>query len=60
MTRTTWDKKVTGLPTRPMEGHVLIHGRRGQVSTPNTDGWRDILQQQESRPMAALTEKQLP
>ena len=52
-----------GLPTRPVDGRTPVYqrlGRRGRVSAPNADGWREILLRQETRPAAATTEKQLP
>ena len=53
---------VHDLPARPVDGRVPVRQRlgcRGQVSAPNADGWREILQRQETQPTAALTEKQL-
>lgn len=50
---------VRGLPHWPMDGRVpACHrlGHRGQVSTPNADGWWEILPRQEARPAAASVE----
>jgi hypothetical protein len=35
---------------RPVDGHIPAYqclGRRGRVSDPNSDAWREILTQQE-------------
>jgi hypothetical protein len=51
---------VHGLPARPVDGHAPVRqrlGRRGRVSTPDADGWREILQRQESRAAAASSVK---
>jgi hypothetical protein len=47
---------VHGMPARPMEGRISTHqrlGRRGRVSAPYADGWREILHRQEMRPEVA-------
>jgi hypothetical protein len=49
---------VHGMPARPVEGRIPAHqrlGRRGRVSAPNAEGWREILHQQEMRPEATST-----
>jgi hypothetical protein len=41
---------VHGLPARPVDGRAPVRqrfGRRERVSTPDADGWREILQRQD-------------
>ncbi|XP_066318321.1 uncharacterized protein [Miscanthus floridulus] len=49
---------VNGLPMRPVDGRVPARqrlGRRGRVSAPNNDGWREILPRQVSGSAAATS-----
>jgi hypothetical protein len=50
---------VNGLPMRPVEGRIPARqrlGRRGWVSAPNADGWREILHRQHTGPAATSAE----
>jgi hypothetical protein len=50
---------VHGLPHRPVDGHVLARhslGRRGRVSAPSANGWREIFPRQEPQVAAASAE----
>jgi hypothetical protein len=55
-----------GMPAQPVEGRVPARQRlrrRGRVSAPDADGWREILPQLETQPAVVSVEhrqKQLP
>jgi hypothetical protein len=45
---------VHGMPARPVEGRIPAHqrlGRRGWASSPDADGWREILHRQATQPV---------
>ena len=47
---------VHAMPPRPVEGHISAHqclGCHRRISTPDADGWREILHRQVKRPATA-------